>query len=343
MSTTDLDKATRELFVNGLVDQVHMRTPIIEELQRRRQVTHTAGKYVERLIDTDDIDDLVQTYETNDPLTDEKKTTLDKPRFTWRKSQLPLRYDVDEELENVGGDKVVQLVNLATHLVSKGHRGMKKWFERQMFNNGSTTPIADGDKTAWQSLVSALNHDTTYGTLGRSFSAGTNDMWQGADPAGLNESIGSSSQDTSYTLTKGNLKKWINETDVADSMESPDDLMIVMCPTLWDKLAAEMEAHSMYTAGKKQSQGIVSMMFDGHEIVSVPYLQRTSTMRSWVFILNLRYFELRIHTKRNFKLTDWKWQGENSNGYDFYLARIMLQGNFVSWKPKSSLWLSSVS
>ena len=85
------------------------------------------------------------------------------------------------------------------------------------------------------------------------------------------------------------------------------------------------------------------MYVDGHEVVSVPYLQRTSTMRTWVFILNLAYWELRIHTRRNFKFTGMKWQGENANGYDYYLGRILLQGNFCCWKPKSSLWLSAVS
>lgn len=343
MSTLDLDKATRELFVRTLVDQVHMRTPFVEELQRRRQITHTGGKYIERISDTEDIDDLVQTYDTNDALTDEKKTTLEKPRFIWRKSQLPLRYDADEELENMYADETIQLVNLGKHLVNKGQRGIVKWLCKQMFNNGTATPIADGDKSAWQSLVSALNHDTTYGTLGRSFTAGTHDYWQGADPAGLCESISGSSQDVSYNISKGNLRKWINESDIADSMDGPDDLMILMSPFLWDKLASEMEAHLEYQAGKKQSQGIKSMVFDGHEIVSIPYLQRTATMRRWVFILNLRWWELRIHSRRNFKLTDFKWQGENSNGYDFYLARILLQGNFICWKPKSSMWLSAVS
>ena len=95
MSTTDLEKATRELFVKSLVDQVHMRVPFLEELQRRHQVTHKAGKYIERLIDTQDVDDLVQTYTVNDALTDERKETLEKPRFTWRKSQMPVRYDAD--------------------------------------------------------------------------------------------------------------------------------------------------------------------------------------------------------------------------------------------------------
>jgi hypothetical protein len=343
MSTTDLEKATRELFVRSYVDQIHMRTPFLEELQRRHQVTHKAGKYIERLIDTADTDDLVQTYSVNDSLTDDRKETLDKPRFTWRKSQMPVRYDADEELENFQGDGETQLLDLSKFLVKKAQTGMQKWLAKQMFNSGSTTPVADGDTTNWQSLISALNHDTTFGTLGRSFSAGTNDHWQGADPAGLLESISSSSQDTAYTLTKGNLAKWINETDVSDSMESPEDLMILLCPTLYDKLRAEFEAHTVYKSGLKQSQGITSMVFDGHEIVSVPYLQRSSTMRSWLFILNLKHFELRIHTSRNFKFTGMKWQGENANGYDYYLGRILLQGNLVCWKPKSSLWLSSVS
>lgn len=342
MPNTDLDKATRELFVNGLVDEVYMRTPVIEELKRRNQVTHAAGKYIERLIDIDSIEDLAQEYGKNDPLTDERKETLDKPRFTWKKMQLPLRYDVDEELENVGGGPDITLLNIAEHLVKKGFDGVRRWWVKKLFNSGSTTPVADG-ATGFQSLISALNHDTVYGTLSRSFSGGTHDEWQGADPAGLNESVASSSQDTAYTLTKGNLQKWINETSVADSMEGPEDLMICMCPTLWDKLANEMESHSMYKAGSKQSQGIKSMMFDGYEVVSVPYLQRTATMRTWLFILNLRYLELRIHSKRNERLTPFEWQGKNQNGYDCHLARIMCQGNICHWKPKSSMWLSAVS
>jgi len=343
MSTTDLEKATRELFVRSYVDQIHMGTPLVEELQRRHQVTHKAGKYIERLIDTDDTDDLVQFYNVNDSLTDDRKETLEKPRFTWRKAQMPIRWDADEVLENFEGDTEVQLLDLSKFLVKKAQDGLRKRLAKEIFNNGSTTPVADGDKSGLQSLVSALNHDTAYGTISRSFSADTNDYWQGADPAGLLENISSSSQDTSYTLTKGNLAKWINETDVSDSMDSPEDLMILMCPTLYNKLRAEFEAHSMYKGGLKQSQGITSMMFDGHEVVMVPYLQRTSTMRSWLFILNLRHWELRIHKRRNFKFTGIKWQGDQANGYDYFLGRIMLQGNLCCWHPKGSLWLSAVS
>ena len=342
--TNDLTIATRELFQRSLTNEIFMRTPVVEELQRRAQITFSGGKYVERLIDTAEIDDQVQMYSTNEALRDSKADTLEKPRFYWKKGQMPLRYDADEELMNQLAGNEEQLLNVVDHLTTKAQRGWKLKLMKMLFNSGSTTPVTDGDGVPnFQSLISALDHDSTYGTLTRSISGGTNDYWQGADPADLTQNITTSSQDTAYNLTLSNLRKWINETDISHYMESQDDLMILMCPTLWDKLAAEMEAKAMYKSGLKQSQGISSMIWDNHEIVSVPYLQTTSTMKTWLFIINLRYFELQIHKTRNFKMTDFTWQGNMSNGHDYWLSRILLKGNMVCWKPNSSMYLSNVS
>lgn len=342
-STTDLSASTRELHVRSLVNQVFYKLPVLEELQRRNQITYTGGKYIDRLVDTAEIDDQGQDYTANEPMTDAKTDTLEKPLFYWKKSQLPLRYDVDEELQNVEGDSDTQLLNLATHLVEKGHRAARVRINKQVWNEGSTTPVADTGKK-FLSIITALNHDTSYGGLTRTFSSNTNDWWQGADPAGLNEVIGSSSQDTAYNITLFNLRKWINETTVAHNMESEDDLYICMCPTLWDKLAAEMESRvGGYKPSDYQRQGIRKMDLDGHQVVSVPYLQKSSTTKTWLFILNMKYWELRIHKSRNFKLTDFVWQGDQTNGYDFWLARILWAGNLVTWKPNASLWLSNVS
>jgi len=342
MSTPDLTKATRELFVRSLVDEVHMRTPFVEELQRRRQITYKGGRYIERLTDTASSEELWQDYIATDALTDQKKTTLDKPRFTWKYGQYPMRYDVDEYTQNIMAGKEEQLLDLADHLVRKGQDDTKLWLCAKIFNSGSNTAVADG-ATGFQSLVSALLHDNTYGTLTRSLSGGTNDWWQGADQANLVENITSSSQNTATNLTVSNMRKWVNETDISHYMNSEDDLMFLMCPTLWDKVAAEMESKLLYKPGLKQKQGIRSMVFDGHEIVSVPYLQKSATMKKWVFILNLRWWELRIHSARNFKMLDFKHQADQSNGYDFWLARIMVSGNFVCWKPNSSMFLRNIT
>jgi len=345
MSTSDLTKATRELFVRSLKDEVAMATPVWEELQRRNQVTYSGGTSIKRLVDTDTMEDLVQEYSANDALTDEKKTTLQKPEFTWKLAQMPLRYDVDEYLQNITAGKEEQLLDLAQFLTTKGQQAVKRKMDQLMWNSGSVTPILAASKS-FESIISALNHDTAYGTLSRSFSAGTNDWWQGADPAGLGEVVTSSSQDTATNLTISNLRKWINESSIAHHMLTPSDLNVYMCPTLFNKLRAEMESKLIYkepTGDGSVDQKLLKMKLDKHTIVSVPYLQTSSTMKTWVVIMNMADWELRIHTERNFKMTDFKWQGDQSNGYDYWLARILWSGNLVCWKPNGSMWLSAVS
>jgi len=342
---SDLTETTRELFIRSLVDAVHMRTPVLEDLQRRRQISFSGGTAIERLVSYDNLDDLMQVYEPNDALTDGKKNILATPSFTHRYGQLPLRYNVEEKLKNHHADKEIQKLNLAKFLVTKGHDAVKLFLSAQIFNTGSTTGIADGDKSSMQSIVSALGHDVTYGGLARALGGpGTRDWWQGCDGSGLIAEVGTSTQGDAKNITINNLRKWIYETDVYHYMDGMDNLQVFLCPTLYNKLRAEMESKVIYNPGLKQKQGITSMYLDGGiEIVSVPYLQTSSTMRSWVFIMNMKWFELRIHTERNFNLTPFVWQGDRSNGHDFWLARIMWAGNFVCWKPNSSLWLSNVS
>jgi hypothetical protein len=342
---SDLTLATRELFHRSLVDTVKMRTPVVEELERRNQITHSGGKYIERLVSYDNIDDLMQVYDPNDALTDQKKNLLDKPRFTFRLAQLPLRYDAEEQLMNHSAGQEIQLLDLAKLLVDKGQEATKLWLSAQIFNSASATGVADGTTSSFQSLVSALDHDVTYGTLTRTLGGpGTRDWWQGCDPAGLIAEQSSSTQGTATNLTISNLRKWIYETDISHYMDGADNLKVYCCPTLYNKLRAEMESKLIYKPGLKQSQGITSMMLDGGiEIQSVPYLQASSTTRTWLFILNMKHLELRIHTERNFKMTDFKWQGDVANGHDYWLARVLISGNLVCWKPNSSMWLSNVS
>lgn len=345
MALNDLSNATRELFVRSLVDEVYMATPVVEELQSRNQITYTGGKFIERLVDTDEIDDLMQEYSTNSALTDEAKDTLEKPRFTWKYAQLPLRYDVDTYTQNILAGNEEQLLDLADHLVAKGHNATRLWLNKKIFNTGSEAGANSPDGgTGFQSIVSALDSDNTYGTLTRSWSSGTNDWWQGADPAALNQNVTSTAQDTAYNLSISNLRKWISETDVSFHMKTPKDLYICMCATLFNKLRAEMEGKVQYKpTGDTQKQGFNKMELDGHTIVSVPYLQTTATMRNWVLILNLDSWELRMHTARNFKMTDFKWQGDVANGHDYWLARILISGNFICWKPNSNMALFNVS
>lgn len=346
---SDLTLATRELFVRTLKAQVLMQLPFYEELERRNKITFKGGKYIERLVDMDNMDDLAQDYTVNDALTDEAKDFLAKPRFTWKLTQIPLRYDANWEIQNADAGNEEQLLDLPQLLVRKAQEGARLKMMKNAFNAGVTIPRADGGDS-FQSLVSALDHDNTYGTLSRSFSGGTRDYWQGASPSGLNNgqtTTTTAAQDVAVNLTISNLRKWIWESDIAHYVQSMNDIYVMMCPTLFNKLRSEMDSRVLYKQTSNntgtQKQGFQKMDLDGHQIVSVPYLQESSTTRTWVFILNMNDWELRISNARNFKITDFDWQGKYVHGHDYYLARLLIAGNLVCWKPNGNMWLSAVS
>jgi len=341
---SDLTTATRTFIVKTLKHEVFWRMPVYEALERRGKVTFRGGTAIERPVTMDTMESLAQAYGTNTPLTDEAKDMLAKPKFTWKKLQLPLRYTCDWEIQNANASDSEQIVDLVQFLGNQAQDGIRRKMTDLMFNSASTTGVGDNTDD-FQSLVSALDHDTTYGTFARNLSANTRDWWQGADAAGLTKDISTSAQATAATLSISNLRKWIYETDVAHYMKDKSDLQVAMCPTLFNKVRAEMESKMIYKpSGDKQRQGFNKMLLDGSiEIVEVPYLQRSSTTKTWLFILNLNEWELRISTARNFKLTPFEWQGKNTNGFDYYLARILVAGNLCCWKPNGNLWLSNVS
>lgn len=341
---SDLTDATRELFVRSLKKEVFLRMPFYETLERRGQITFKGGKYIERLTDMDEMDDLAQAYTTNEVLTDEAKDFLAKPRFTWKKFQIPLRYSGDVEIQNADAGNEEQLLDLVDQLVQKAQRAARLKMMKNTFNAGSVTGRSDTQKE-FQSLVSALDHDVTYGTLTRTLSTNTRNWWQGADPQGLTTGGITSTQGTATNLTISNLRKWINETSVAHYMEAKSDLLILMCPTLFNKLRAEMESKAIYKGevGDTMSQGFNKMILDGHTIVDVPYLQESDTTKLWLFILNMNDWELRISSARNFKMTEFDWQAKYTNGVDYFLSRIFVAGNLICWKPNGNIWLSNVS
>lgn len=352
MSTTDMNTATRELFIRTVKNQVFMRTPILEEMQRRNTVTYRGGKYIEQLVETEEMDDLGQAYTATEALTDERKSMLDKPRFRWKYYQMPLKYDVDEYTQNIMAGEEEQLLDLAAFLTRKGQRGIKLALRNMMYNvnpttrAGSETGVGDTSKF-FQSLLSALDHDvTTYGNVSRTL-GGTGGWWCGSDPEGRPDVVSSSSQNTGYSMSIYRLRQWI--IPIMEYMENTTDLYIVMCPSLFNKLRQEAEAHGMGKIDQERVRyGITSFVLDdGHRVATDPYLESgygtSGTTENWVFLLNMADWELRIHTERNFKMTDFKWQGDISNGHDYWLARILLSGNLMCWKPNGSMWLMNVS
>jgi hypothetical protein len=344
MSTQDLSIATRTIFDRSLKNQVLIGTPFYDELVRRDKVITTGGTRIDRLVDRDEIDDLAQAYDENTALTDGKKDTLSRPVFDWKNIQLPLSYGLDEQLQNVDAMKEEQLLNLAEHLAKKGLRGLKLKLMKASWNQGTTTPIESSNTKEFQSIVSALDFDNTYGGITRTGATGVNNFWQGGMVNAVGTPEGTAITDTNataFSLSIDQWRKWL--IPLEHRAENLSDLITYMPASLFNKFRAEAESRILYRPGDPQKQGFKTMFVDDYEIVKVPFLEETSTTKKWVSIINHDDWDLRIHTSRNFEMTDFVWQGDRVNGFDKWLARILVTGNLVCWKPNGSMWLNNVS
>ncbi len=342
----DLNLATRELFIRSLVHEVYQRSPILDDLQKRNQIIVRGGKTIDRNVIKDDLESLAQDYSENDVLTDEAKDQLVKPSFPWKRFQLPLRYSGETEIQNANAGREEQLTDLPRFLAEQAHDGVRLHLMKLIFNEGSTTGVAQ-TADQFQSIVSALDFDVSYGGITRTGASGVANYWQASQATGTtpNPAEGSTLTDvqgTATVMSLANLRTW--RIGVQQYTKTKDDLLYVMCPTLFNKVRNELETRNIYRpVGDTSVQGFNKMEFDGHNIVDVPYLESSSTMKKWVFILNLRYWTLYINAARNYKMTPFAWQGKYANGHDYYLSRLLVAGNFVCWKPNANLMLTNVT
>lgn len=354
MASPNLSTITRDLVSRTVHAQVYRRLAFLDELDKRTRIITHGGKTITSIADYAEVDDLAQAYAIDEQLTDGEKTTLIKPSWKWKKVQIPIKYDGDVEIQNINAGKEEQLVDLAEYLAKKAMRGMRIKLERMLAQDGTATFDADynDDGKNFQSLVHGLLHEDTattgkYGTLARDISAGLRNWWQGADPGSIFQNIAegtaaSSTQGTAVNLDMANIRKWI--IPVQHSIEKKKDLMLIMCPTLFNKFKAELQSYMMYEGATDTADvGFNKMYFDGHQFVDWDYLETSATMKKWVFVLNLATWELHYNSARNFKMTPFKWCGDLPGGFDYYLARILLAGNCFTNQPNANMFLTNVT
>jgi hypothetical protein len=344
MSTADLSLTTRALVIRALKKQVFIGTPFFDELERRDKIITTGGKTIDNLADKDESDNLAQFYDENTPLTDGKKNTIARPSFDWKSVQVPISYGLDEQLQNVDAMNEEQLLNLAEYLATKALRGMKLALTKSSWNNGTTTPIESSNTKSFQSIVSALDFDNTYAGITRTGATGVNNFWQGGMVGAVGTPEGTAISDTNataYSLSIDQWRQWL--IPLEHRAENLSSLITYMPASLFNKFKAEAESRVLYTKGDPQKQGFKTMFVDDYEIVKVPYLEETATTKKWISIINHDDWDLRIHTGRDFKMTDFVWQGDRVNGFDKWLARLLVSGNLVCWKPNGSMWLNNVT
>lgn len=343
----NIQASTKELWVSTVKSQVLLKMPILARMVLDNRVT-VSGKALTRPVDKAELDDQGQWYGTEDTMVAQQKTFLENPVFKCNKKvQVPIIYDVDEELENSGESAVLDLV---PYKVKKAQRAMRIKMYRAMYDiaddNSTTTLLGTDGGSRMQSIRCALKHDQTYGTVSRGTTA-TNMWWQGASLSYTFSADGTAYADqaTARSASVATFRKALAACQ-AWAPENPSEWLCVVGPDIYQKFKSEVDGRKMDTSGSRLVKyGFTAFLLDGVEVVMDPYLinARATSSNTWMFLLHIPDWEFRTHSKRNFLMRNFQYQGMTPNGLDRYLARIQWAGNFVCWQPNASIWLSNVS
>ncbi len=355
----DLNNLTRDLHDKSWLSEYMRKNPITAMLLARKNLRFTGGKKYTKSVDTDSHESLVQDYNVNDILTHGVKDTTTEAKFEKKKFQCPIQIDVDEELENSRQTPDgTQKQNLAKFRVRKANEAVRFHLRDKIYRGSADDSIAkaatDSNKY-WQGLAAALTVDSTYGTITRTYSAGTKAdtgfFWQ---PMG--GTVTSSVQETALVIGIHVLRTLL---EPLDDLESDNlDLVSICGGVLWLSLQAEAEVRAMpYTIEKQRitKQGFTEMVLDNRRIIKDPFLKAANNtimgetsasaraLERRYYTINLRDWDMFIDPKRNFKMTDFFDQSKIAGGTDFQLARIKAAGNLVCWHPQAQLYRENVT
>jgi hypothetical protein len=352
----DLDNLTRDLHDATWEVEYMKKNPITALMLERKSLKFSGGKRYYKEVDTGTHEDLVQDYNVNDPLTHGVKDTTEVVYFRKKKMQCPVQIDVDEEMENAHQTPDgTQLQNLAKFRVKKANEAMRFHLRKRLYMAMSQSTASSDTNKYMQGLNNALEVDSTYGTITRTYSVGTNaDTGFWFQPMG--GTVSSAVQATAAAISITQLRTWLEPLEDLESDNT--ELITIIGGTLWLALQAEAEARSMpYTIEKNRTarQGFTEMILDGRRVIKDPFLKAANNtamgettgaaqaLEQRLYCLNLRDWDFYIHPDSNFRITEFFDQKKIAGGSDFILARVLFKGNLVCWHPNSQLYYEYVT
>lgn len=332
---SNLTATTRELYERSVVKQVFEKLALFAMLKEERHIAFKGGRKIQRPVEMDTTESLMQDYTPMEGMTGGSKTILQLPEFTWKYAQMPVQYTVEEEIQNDGGVDTAP-VDLVDTLVQAAQNGTKRGFAKRFYTSNTTT--TDSGKK-FQSVCDALCHAATpYGSLARTTAVRT--WWMGASVDGT-----WTDQAAAYTPSIALFRQAL---DRCRQYRDPGEKWYAISgSSIFRAYKSQCEARTLYSreGSKLMRYGFETLMIDGVEFVLDPYLDTMTpgTTTKYFFLINPETWELRLHPKRSLKFTGFTWQGDQVGGLDAYLGRVMATGNLICWQPNANIWLSNVA
>lgn len=326
---------TQEYYIRTVEDQVHDRIPIINKLRKMNRVVTKGGRYVVKPV-TYAKNTQTQNYAKGATLnsgTEDKRTAA---KATWKYTQTPIKYTVEDEIIN-DGDSVI--VDTITAEVEAAQKDMLDKLSLNFFGlyDSETTVTAAGPgaddplslNAAFYGGAATCGGTASYLGITR---AAMGDWWDG----NIDDCT------TKATATGVSFAQWDFMVDKCLQYGGDRRSLLAVCGSSlfrkWKSLVRAKEA-SLDQSGDLAKVGFAAFSIDGIELVLDDNCAST-----YFYMLDLSSWEWHISPQRNFKVTPFKWQGDTNNGVDEYLARVLLaHTGLICWKPRVNYMATNMS
>ena len=344
MPSENLTATTRELWERTRVTEVYYAMPLFAAVLDAQKKSWVNGTALKRTVITDTMESLAQSYVMEDQLSSGKKNIYDTLEFGWKRWQLPVAYN-DQDEENTGGGDAAP-TDLVSGLIEAARHGARIKLNKMAYGTPSTDPASKKD---FEGLADALylpadGSATTYGGKSRKIAATAANTWLlGASVDGTYQD-----QDDNITASIANFRKIRSVCQQYAPGAKPSDFLGICGSELFQAFQSQVEARHIYIRTGETplaNYGFNTVSIDGVELVEDPSLNLglndgtsgdLTYTPEWFFMLHKPDWELRFHPDRALTLTDFTWQGEQTGGKDESLARVMAKGNLVCWRPRAS-------
>lgn len=307
---------TLKNYQKTLTDNIHKSNAVFYQLKSNNGFREEDGgeRIVEPLMYGKN--GTARSYDGYEALDTTPQTGIDSAEFNWKQNSVSISISGKEEAQNAGSSRIINLLESKT---TQAEMSLTEELSRQLFSDG--TGNGSKDLTGLSALVSPSG---TYGGINSATYT-----WWAAGAETTAEALGLAKMRTAYN---------------ASSIGGKDaPTLIVTTQTLFESYEALFTnvaisgggtSFSTPTEGQKKMAdgGFQTLQFKG-----VPIVWDEQCQSGVVYFLNAKHMKLVMHSKRNFKTTDFV-KPENQ---DARVAQILVMGNVTCNRRKSFYKLSA--
>lgn len=330
---SDLSIATQELVAATFTYEVGLRMPVLATLLAEGKVQSRGGTYITYDLVTGSAKAQAQAYAAGEGLNVAQAEFLDQAKFKYKYIQMPIRYNVDDEIQNHLATSEVKRHDLVKLIVERAESGIREFVDELLHTTSST----DSGKNI-QSIYDPLDHARTYGTVTSTTAAKT--WWNGASLSGA-----WTDRATAMALSLDNIRKLRH---IIDRYVPPGQKKYGFLPeALHSKMQGILEGSVYYQKATAENSKLFRFGFDSFIAYGIEWIvdsyMTLNSQTAYMVIMNPNTWEFRLHPSRAFMVTDFFEQDKVAGGADEKVARVKLAANCCCKQPNANVWKSNVS